>query len=183
MKITNTPQERFSHFDKHVDRTPNVSNRNQRPGWTRSRCKSPFSAEGDAKQHSVYYNKKRRRTPPSLNKDDLTYHPTSAFSDEYLLDLRRKAFKELHVQTQAYNDSFVARMQYMESLPQEEQRHLWGMLTDPNESPNDKDTQAVLEIIDMLERNTVNDYGAYLERLQTLDDSPSSPEHDVGDFW
>lgn len=70
------------------------------------------------------------------------------------------------MQTQAYNDSFVARMQYMESLPQEEQRHLWGMLTDPNESPHDKDTQAVLEIIDMLERNSVNDYGAYLERLQ-----------------
>jgi hypothetical protein len=57
-------------------------------------------------------------------------------------------------------------MQYMESLPQEEQRHLWGMLTDANERPHDKDAQAVLEIIDMLERNSVNDYGAYLERLQ-----------------
>lgn len=57
-------------------------------------------------------------------------------------------------------------MQYLESLPQEEQQHLWGMLDDHNERPHDKDAKAVLDIIDMLDRNSMNDYGAYLERLQ-----------------
>jgi hypothetical protein len=60
-------------------------------------------------------------------------------------------------------------MQYLESLPQEEQQHLWGMLDQHNENlPHDKDAQAVLDIIDMLDRNSVNDYGAYLERLQVM---------------
>lgn len=57
-------------------------------------------------------------------------------------------------------------MQYLESLPQEEQQQLWGMLDDHNERPHDKDAKAVLDIIDMLDRNSMNDYGAYLERLQ-----------------
>jgi len=140
----------------------------------------------DAKQQHSYIQKKRRRIESTLTKDDLTYRPQhgSGLSEDYLLELRRQAFSELHLQTQAYNDTFVARMQYLESLPQEEQQHLWGMLDQHNENlPHDKDAQAVLDIIDMLDRNSVNDYGAYLERLQTLEDPSSSPEHDVGDFW
>jgi hypothetical protein len=94
-----------------------------------------------------------------------------ALNEDYLLELRRQAFSELHLQTQAYNDTFVARMQHLESLPQEEQRHLWAMLEDHDHNDkHDKDAQAVLEIIDMLDRNSMNDYGAYLERLQVNTD-------------
>lgn len=119
----------------------------------------------------------RRRTRP-YSQDDSPYRAphSPALNEDYLLELRRQAFSELHTQTQAYNDTFVARMQHLESLPQEEQRHLWDMLGDHDHSDNhDKDHQAVLEIIDMLDRNSMNDYGAYLERLQV--NYRAQPDH------
>ncbi|KAJ2963156.1 hypothetical protein NQZ79_g1876 [Umbelopsis isabellina] len=185
MKLTTSPQDKFNHFNRHVERPTSAYSRNSKSSWTKSRCKSPLTADLDSKQtHSCSHNKRRRTRPCS--QDDLAYRSqhSPALNEDCLLELRRQAFSELHIQTQAYNDTFVARMQHLESLPQEEQRHLWAMLGDHDHNDkHDKDAQAVLEIIDMLDRNSMNDYGAYLERLQGIDDPLSSPEHDVGDFW
>lgn len=75
--------------------------------------------------------------------------------EEYLLNLRREAYNDLHAQLQTYNDDFIARMQYIES----------NSSVPLNESSCSTDTESseMQSLVDMFEAGTVKDYSQLIE--------------------
>ncbi|KAG2213147.1 hypothetical protein INT47_011296 [Mucor saturninus] len=101
---------------------------------------------------------------------------TQKKEEDHLTKLRQEAYADLHAQLQHYNDEFVARMRYEESL-----RSVPS--TDSICSTGTEDS-SIQDLVDLFEAGTVKDYSQLLE-WESYTNPPDyfECEGEYGNLW